>query len=119
MIKGSCLCGGVTYELEEPLRDGVACHCTQCRKTSGHYWSATNVANEQFHITKSETLKWYRSSNQARRGFCDACGSSLFWQRQGADNISIGAGTLDTPTGITTSRHIYIGDKGDYYEIEG
>lgn len=115
--KGSCYCGAVTYELAGPLRPSVACHCTQCRKTSGHYWSATQVPNTRFKITKDDGLKWFRSSDTARRGFCADCGSSLFWQQDGTDTTSIGAGTLDGATGIGTSKHIYVADKGDYYEL--
>jgi hypothetical protein len=115
--KGSCECGAVTYELDGPLRPSVACHCTQCRKTSGHYWSATQVPNDQFRITKDDGLKWFRSSDVARRGFCTGCGSSLFWQHDGEDATSIGTGTLDGATGIETAKHIYVADKGDYYEL--
>lgn len=116
--KGSCLCGAVTYELKGALRDSVACHCTQCRKTSGHYWSATQVANEQFQITKDDGLVWFRSSETAERGFCARCGSSLFWRLDGEGHTSIGSGTLDGPSGITTQKHIFTEDKGDYYEID-
>jgi len=116
--KGSCECGAVTYEISGPLRPSVACHCTQCRKTSGHYWSATQVPNDQLRITREDGLKWFRSSDFARRGFCMECGSSLFWQHDDEDATSVGAGTLDGATGITTAKHIYVADKGDYYEIE-
>ncbi len=118
MKTGSCLCGGVAFELDEPLRDSIACHCTQCRKTSGHYWSATQVPNDRFRLTRDDTLTWFQSSPQARRGFCNRCGASLFWQRSGEDAISIGSGTLDVPTGITTERHIFVEDKGDYYPLD-
>ena len=122
MITGSCLCGGVTYEVDEPLRDSVACHCSQCRKTSGHYWSATQVPDERLRITRDETLQWYQSSEIARRGFCNRCGSSLFWQKFGEGCTSIGSGTLDGKTGdgktgIITQKHIFVEDKGDYYAI--
>jgi len=116
--KGSCECGAVTYELDGPLRSSVACHCTQCRKTSGHYWSATQVPNDRFRITKDDGLKWFRSSDDARRGFCKCCGASLFWQHDGEGATSVGSGTLDGATGITTAKHIFVADKGDYYQIE-
>jgi hypothetical protein len=118
MKTGSCLCGGVTYELTGPLRDIIACHCTQCRKTSGHYWAATRVANDGLNITRSDTLAWFLSSPAARRGFCTTCGSSLFWQTDGQDTTSIGAGTIDGATGLPTSKHIFVADKGDYYDID-
>lgn len=118
MQKGSCLCGGVTYALSGVLRNSVACHCRQCRKTSGHYVSATQVGPDQLNVTRDDTLAWYQSSPGAFRGFCSKCGSSLFWRHvddKGA--VSVMSGTLDGATGITTEKHIFVADKGDYYHI--
>lgn len=117
MHKGSCECGAVTYEVEGPLRASVACHCSQCRKTSGHYWSATQVKTKALKLTTKAGLKWFRSSDSARRGFCAECGASLFWQKDGDDTTSIGSGTLDGITGLQTAKHIFVADKGDYYDI--
>jgi hypothetical protein len=118
MLSGSCLCGGVTYRVSGKLRTSVACHCTQCRKTSGHYVSATQAAPGMLEITAQETLAWYQSSEKAARGFCNRCGSSLFWQHEDDGGaVSIMSGTLDGVTGLTTEKHIYVADKGDYYEI--
>ena len=117
IISGSCKCGAVMFELSGPLRDVIACHCTQCRKTSGHYWAATSVLKEQLKLVRSRGLKWYRSSKKARRGFCPDCGSSLFYELDGKGRTAIGAGALDSPSGLKTMRHIYVADKGDYYSI--
>ena len=120
MIKGSCLCGKVRYALHGDLRNSVACHCVQCRKTSGHYVSATQVGPEQLEIICDATLTWFQSSPKARRGFCSACGSSLFWQHDDDNGTtSVMSGTLDGPTGIQTEKHIFTADKGDYYQIDG
>ena len=62
-------------------------------------------------------LKWCRSLNEARRGFCQECGASLFWERLEAITISIAAGMLDLAHGIKTIGHIYCSDKPEYYEI--
>ena len=117
MHKGSCECGAVMFELSGNLRPPIACHCTQCRKTSGHYWTATQVATEDLKITKDDGLKWFRSSDWAQRGFCQECGSSLFWKMDGEGRTSVGAGTLDGDTGLQTEKHICMADKGDYYEV--
>lgn len=118
MHKGSCLCGGVTFELKGKLRNSVACHCVQCRKTSGHFVSATQVGPDQLSLTRDDTLQWYRSSPPAERGFCNRCGSSLFWRHEDdAGAVSVMSGTLDGATGIQTEKHIFVADKGDYYEI--
>ncbi|KAA2313396.1 GFA family protein [Pseudooceanicola sediminis] len=118
MLKGSCLCGGIAWTTRATPRDSIACHCTQCRKTSGHYWSATQVPTADLEITRADTLTWYQSSPRARRGFCNTCGSSIFWQMEGEGTTSIGSGTIDGGSGLTTSEHIYCASKGDYYDIE-
>jgi hypothetical protein len=63
------------------------------------------------------TPRWYASSAEARRGFCGTCGSVLFWKAQGEDMISFALGALETPTGLALETHIFVADKGDYYEI--
>jgi len=116
--RGSCLCGAVRYSVHGALRDSIACHCSQCRKTSGHYWSATCARRSDITIEDADgALRWYRSSDRASRGFCQHCGSSLFWQSDDADTLSIGSGTLDGPTGLKTLCHIYVDDKSDYVDI--
>lgn len=113
-MKGGCLCRAVTYTVDGPLRPVVNCHCAQCRKTSGHYVAATSAARGDIEIKGDVT--WYTSSDTGRRGFCGVCGSSLFWDGSG-ENLSIHAGTLDGASGLETRGHIYVADKGDYYEI--
>jgi hypothetical protein len=117
MIKGSCLCGGVTFEITGPLRPVVGCHCTQCRKQSGHFGAFTACDDNDMHLTAQDTLAWYRAGDTAGRGFCKACGSLLFWKGDGRDYTSIAAGCLDGATGLKIEGHIYCADKGDYYEI--
>ncbi len=113
-MRGSCLCGAVSYRVSGPLRPVIACHCIQCRKTSGHFVAATSAAREAVEITGE--VAWYQSSETARRGFCPVCGSNLYWDGPGS-HLSIMAGTLDQPTGLTLAGHIFCADKGDYYEI--
>lgn len=116
--EGGCHCGAVRYRIDGPLRSVVFCHCTQCRKQSGHYFAATSCATADLAITGSEYLSWYRASETASRGFCSTCGSALFWKGDHSEHISILAGSLDLPTGIKADRHIYVADKGDYYSID-
>lgn len=111
---GRCLCGEISYKTTGPLRPVVACHCVQCRKSSGHYVAATSVARDAITITGEVT--WYQSSDTARRGFCGTCGSNLFWDGVGV-NLSIHAGTLDGATGLAMVGHIFCADKGDYYAL--
>ncbi len=114
---GGCLCGGVRFRVDGPLSDVGACHCSQCRRTTGHYFAATTCAKADLSFESDATLAWYESSPGIRRGFCSRCGASLFWDDSARDEIDILAGTLDTPTGLRLVDHIFVADKGDYYEI--
>jgi hypothetical protein len=118
-MRGSCLCGEVVFDADPPLRDVIACHCTQCRKVSGHFWAATSVTHDRFRLVTDRGLRWFRSSGAARRGFCAGCGAALFWQPEGEARISIAAGAFDAPIGVITRSHIFTEDAGDYYAPEG
>jgi hypothetical protein len=115
--KGGCQCGAVRYRVGGNLRDVVDCHCGQCRRIHGHAPGYTAARKAEMAIEGEENIVWYRTSDQAERGFCRNCGSSLFWRPEGRPTISIAAGSLDPPTGVKTVRHIFAADKGDYYTI--
>lgn len=115
---GGCLCGGVRYTVSGPLRSIIACHCEQCRRTSGHFAAMTSAPSANIAINSAQPLRWFRSSETAERGFCATCGSNLFWRPVGSDRMSITAGTLDTPTGLGIEKHIFAAAKSDYYQIE-
>ncbi|MBO6636780.1 MAG: GFA family protein [Roseitalea sp.] len=117
MKTGGCHCGAVRYTVTGPLRDVIYCHCTQCRKQTGHFVAATRAADDALDIAGADALTWYAASPDAKRGFCRHCGSLVFWKRDGSDMTSIMAGSMDRPTGLVASHHIYAADKGDYYEI--
>lgn len=117
-LAGSCLCGEVRYEVHGPLRPVSYCHCTQCRKTSGHFVAATACAADRLTLINDAGLRWYRSSGRAERGFCGYCGSSLFWKPDHGRHISIMAGTLDTPTGLEARQHIFVAEASDYYVLD-
>lgn len=116
-MKGRCECGAVAFDVTGARETITFCHCSQCRRTSGHYWAATRADTANLTFRREDGLTWFRSSDQARRGFCKLCGSSLFYQPDGASHIGIAAGCLDLPTGMTPGKHIFTADAGDYYTI--
>ena len=115
---GSCLCGAVRFKTFGALRGVVYCHCSQCRKQSGHHYAATNVQDTDLAVTGAENVTWYAASGFARRGFCRICGSILFWKHNELDYTSILAGSFDSPTGLKGESHLFVADKGDYYTID-
>ncbi|MFP6732096.1 MAG: GFA family protein [Alphaproteobacteria bacterium] len=116
-ISGQCLCGAVRYEIRGSLSDPHACHCSQCRRQSGHYSVTTHLKRKDFSLTEVRGLKWYRSSSFAERGFCAECGSSLFWD-DGGDEVYISVGSLNKTDGLKLAKHIFVDEKADYYEID-
>jgi hypothetical protein len=115
--KGSCLCGAVRFTVTGELKPPDACHCTICRKISGHYYSGTDIPRERVTIEGEENVTWYRSSEKARRGFCKICGANMFFDPIYRDWIGLSMGAFDKPTGTKLAIHIFVADKGDYYDI--
>jgi hypothetical protein len=114
---GSCLCKGVRFEIDGELNPILACHCTQCAKTSGNFAAMTSCAADKLRVISDETLRWFQSSETVNRGFCSRCGSNLFWKQAESPDIYITAGTLDKPTGIKIAEHIFVASKSDFYDI--
>lgn len=114
---GGCLCGAVRYRYEGPLRPVVACHCEQCRRTSGHFAAGTAGLRANLTVENQGALRWYESSPDVYRGFCSRCGASLFWTDR-PEQITIMAGTLDQPTGLALTHQIYTAYAGDYYRVD-
>src|SRR6202163_2085550 len=115
---GRCMCGQVRYSVRGALRDIICCHCQQCRRSSGHFVAATACRKVNFRLLAQDTLKWYSVKPGLRRGFCGACGSSLFFEDVNGERMSIAAGTLDAPLGLRIAAHIYAAEAGDSYRIE-
>ncbi len=116
-MKGRCECGAVLFEVKDARPEVTVCHCGQCRRTSGHLWASTVVADDDLVFQSEEALVWYESSDFAKRGFCGRCGSSLFYKMHNEPHIAVAAGCFDDPTGLSITKHIFAKDKGDYYDI--
>src|SRR5258708_35205656 len=111
--KGSCLCGAVNFEVEGALPAPTECHCSKCRKHSGHFEASTDVPRSALTVKGADKITWYHSSEKVRRGFCSVCGSSLFWDPINRDWTAIAMGAFDEPTHTKLIRHIFVADKGD------
>ena len=88
-LKASCLCGSVQIKTQGYHRNIKNCHCIQCMKTHGHYAAYTSVEEQNIKLIKKRTLKWFRSSKRAKRGFCNKCGASIFFKIIGTKNIHL------------------------------
>jgi hypothetical protein len=113
---GGCLCGGVTFTVTGPLRHVVNCYCDRCRRFTGHHLAATAAAVEDIDVADpTQVLTWYPVEG-AEYGFCRSCGSSLFWRAESSpDRLSICAGSLQPPTGLSTVEAWWASQAGDYF----
>jgi hypothetical protein len=116
-LSGSCNCGAVSFKLAQAPTEATACHCTQCRKQSGHYFASANLPKSALQLSGEEHITWYQSSEKVRRGFCSKCGCWLFWEPVFRDWTSVALGSLNDNTNLTLERHIFVAHKGDYYSI--
>ena len=113
-----CLCGGIKLKITGKLRDVLNCHCSQCMKTHGNFAAYTNCEEKNISFISKTTLKWFKSSSFAKRGFCSKCGASIFYKIKKGNNISISAGMFSNPTKLKTQANIFIKGKLDFYKLD-
>ncbi len=119
MVKGSCLCGGVQYEIDGEISLMANCHCSMCRKHHGApFVTFVGVNTADFRWAKGEDLLVrYQSSPGHTRAFCRVCGSSLPDLDPGAASFFLPAGTLDDDPGPRPAAHIFVASKAPWVEI--
>jgi hypothetical protein len=120
VLRGSCLCGGVRYEVTGKLAGALNCHCAMCRKAHGAaFRSRAGVKAADFRWTEGEALvRWYETSPGTHRGFCRVCGAKLL-SRFDFDLRGYGLplGTLDDDPGVRPGMHVFTNHKAPWFEI--
>lgn len=113
-IRGSCLCGGITYKAQGPFFRSSHCYCDNCRKQHGAAaGSYVNVNSEGFVIERGKNLLVeFESSEYGRRGFCKTCGSTLtFRTTLEPERIALALGAMDTPYDKPLEREWFVERK--------
>jgi hypothetical protein len=107
-LTGGCLCGGVRFEVTEPLLSAGYCHCTRCKRRTGTAASAqARIAPGSLHITAGEDLvRAYEPPDGFWKAFCSACGSAL-WSRHPNDGevMSVRLGAFNGDPGVRPAYH--------------
>ena len=120
-LRGSCLCGGVRFEITAPFVWASHCHCSRCRKHSGSFGlTQGRVSREGFRLIQGEELiTVYRPPGEGRvKAFCKVCGSSLFGNEWPAgDQIGVRLGSLDGDPGIRPSFHTFVESRAPWDEL--
>jgi hypothetical protein len=121
MIKGSCLCGGIQYQINDVLGPIIYCHCQRCRKSSGSACvTSTEIHRAKFEVIQGkELIKKFENPGAVDRFFCSHCGSQLYSERTATPlTMRIRLGTLDTKITERVSSHIFVGSKAEWHEIQ-
>jgi len=121
MLRGSCSCGGVRFEIHGRVSPIGMCHCSLCRKASG-------TASNAVLLTADRSLRWTQGRDRTRTWerpsgwgvtFCDTCGSPLPRRHPSGKVWWIPAGLLDDDPGVAVAQHIFVASKAPWDEIAG
>ena len=120
MLRGSCLCGGVRYEISGALSGALNCHCSMCRKAHGAaFRSRARVRAADFRwVGGEELVTYYESSPGNHRGFCRVCGSPLLSRFDHDPSIyGLPLGALDDDPGVKPKFHVFVANKAPWFDI--
>lgn len=120
MIRGSCLCGAVRYEIRGPVTHVTHCHCSMCRKAHGAAFGTYGRVERRNFVFLSgiDEVASYRSSPEVIRTFCKRCGSTLqFISDKRPSTLSVALGTFDDEFNYETSSHIFVASKAPWFDI--
>lgn len=111
MPRGSCLCGGVQFEVPETFEALTFCHCTSCKKLSGGAGTANGrVRGDEVKILEGEELlRTYQPAEGSAKTFCSICGSNLFgggWPESEQSSVRLSA--IDSPLESRPKKHIWV-----------
>ena len=114
---GHCLCGAVTYTAKDVQTDINSCHCGMCRRWNGGPAFAAMVGKVAFE--GEENITRYASSESAERGFCNRCGTNLFFRLKEQDHYVLWVGSFDDQTPFKLAGEIFIDEKPAAYNLAG
>ena len=110
-LLGSCLCGGIRFEVTEAFEAVSACHCASCKKISGGTGTVSGRARtDAIRILEgAELLRTFQPADGVAKTFCSECGSKLFgggWPA--SPNTSVRLSALDSPFDRKPEAHIFV-----------
>jgi hypothetical protein len=115
--EGGCLCGAVRYVAEGPPVNERICHCRLCQKAVGAAFNARLLFPEAA-VVIGGAVAVHASSSAVERGFCAACGTTLFSRRHSAGTVAMTAGSLDDPTAFRPTMHIWTASRQPWLRLD-
>ena len=114
--QGSCLCGAVNIYATKINHHLAACHCSMCRKWGGAALLVVECDSD-VSFSGEENIGVYQSSEWAERGFCQKCGSHLFYRLKDKSHYYIPVGIFDNSEGFVFDTQVFIDEKPEYYSF--
>ena len=113
---GRCLCGAVSFSASESQDNVHACHCGMCRRWSGGPFLGISCGQDVV-FEGAEHITVFSSSAWAERGFCQCCGSHLFYRLKGTNQHEMPVGVFDGAGSFIFDLQIFIDHKPDFYSF--
>ncbi len=117
MLRGSCLCGAVSFEIDGRISDIYQCHCSFCRKATGSSGISVFLSSGTAFSWQSgeNSVQLYKTASGYRSVFCNTCGSRLPDPNPDESTFWVPAGLVDEPDlGVKVGAHIYVGSKATW-----
>ena len=116
---GECLCGAVQFAIQPPTKWCAHCHCSMCQRAHGApvvTW--VGVQTDQFSLLNDGSLRWFASSQDARRGFCERCGSTLFFQSsRWPDEMHVVRACINGEIDRSPEVHVFGGGRAHWFDF--
>ena len=113
---GTCLCGAVNFTAEHMSTEVGACHCNMCRKWGGGPYMEVDCGPD-VSFTGAKNISLYQSSEWAGRGFCNQCGTNLFYRLKEGNMHMMPVGLFDDDKEFTFKKQVFIEEKPDFYSF--
>ncbi|MDB4522230.1 GFA family protein [Gammaproteobacteria bacterium] len=113
---GRCLCGSVHISAQNATNKVGACHCSMCRKWGGGPYMEVDCGTE-VSFRGEENITVYNSSDWAERGFCNSCGSHLFYRLKESKQYMIPVGLFDEQDSFVFENQVFIDKKPSFYSF--
>lgn len=118
-MDASCVCGETQLSAVLKNHHVNVCHCSICRKQSSGVMMTIDIEAQSLHFNKQQYLTIYKSSEWGERGFCQRCGTNLFWRTQDGDYCNINVFALhQQPEDLNLDTEIYIDNKPHFYDFK-
>ncbi|ENW95720.1 GFA family protein [Acinetobacter sp. NIPH 298] len=118
-MNGQCVCGETTFEVELKNHNVHVCHCSICRRQTSGVIMTIDVEQGSLKFLKQDHLSVYNSSAWGERGFCNVCGTTLFWRTKDQNYCNINVFSLnEQPKDLNLDMEIYIDCKPAFYDFE-